>query len=336
MQFHILTLSAQRPTDNASPEQGPGASRTPGPSRPRRNQVDQKSRLSFSGRVRTVLWSWALAFILTIGIGGIWNAVLASNLATSPAFPWSVALMALLLWVLWQHLGGRWWPQSTSLARRRLLRARSLPGNVFAWAVAAGVLSLLALVGYWIVLLQVVKIPHRVLPDFSSYPPLTAIAVLIMASLVSSLAEEACFRGYFLGTLEQYTRNPLAIVIAAVLISPGHSLTQGFLWPIMLWYFFADVMFGAIASLTKSILPGVLVHSLGLLIFFTLVWPYDGQRRLIWETGGNSGFWLAAASAIIFTILALLAFIQLALVAKRTQAGGDNFGPLASTDARDR
>src|SRR5258707_4713720 len=128
--------------------------------------------------------------------------------------------------------------------------------------------------------------------------------------------------GYFQGILEQQVSGPVAIVIAALLIAPAHGLTQGFVWPILLWYFFADVMFGAMAYFTKSSLPGIVVHSIGLLIFFTLVWSYDAQRRLAWETGANTGFWIAAAQAIIFTVLALLAFSQLASVTNRVRDPG--------------
>jgi len=182
--------------------------------------------------------------------------------------------------------------------------------------VVAGVLSIVALIGYWIVLFQLVKIPARVLQNFSGYPLLTVALVLVMAALVSSLAEEVGFRGYFQGILEHKVSGPVAILIAALLIAPAHGLTQGFVWPILLWYFFVDVMFGAMVYFTKSILPGIVVHSIGLLIFFTLVWPYDAQRRLIWETGANAGFWINAAQAILFTVLALLAFIRLARVSK--------------------
>ncbi len=80
----------------------------------------------------------------------------------------------------------------------------------------------------------------------------------------------------------------------------------------------------AVVLFLKSILPSAVVHSIGLLIFFTLVWPYDAQRRLIWETGANTAFWIAAAQAIIFTVLALLAFIRLTRVSKHTQAVRDN------------
>jgi membrane protease YdiL (CAAX protease family) len=271
------------------------------------------------GRIPAVVWSGILAFVLTVVAGGVWTVLLISNVATSPAIPWAVVVMALLLWLMWQYLGGKWGPQSTSEVRRRYLRAKPVSGQVFAWAVVAGVLSIVALVGYWIMLFQLVKIPARVLPNFSGYPLLTVALVLVMAALVSSVAEEVGFRGYFQGILEHKVSGPLAIMIAALLIAPAHGLTQGFVWPILLWYFFVDVMFGAMVYFTKSILPGIVVHSTGLLIFFTLVWPYDAQRRLIWETGVNRGFWLTVVQAIVFSILAILAFSQLASVTKRVR-----------------
>ncbi len=268
-------------------------------------------------RIPAVVWSGILAFALTVVSGGVWTVLLISNVITSPAIPWAVVVMALLLWLMWLYLGGKWGPQRTSEARRRYLRARSVSAPVFAWAVLAGVLSIAALVGYWIVLFQLVKIPARNLQNFSGYPLLTVALVLVMASLVSSLAEEVGFRGYFQGILEQKVSGPIAIVIATLLIAPAHALTQGFLWPILLWYFFVDVMFGTMVYFTKSILPGIVVHSIGLLIFFSLVWPYDAQRRLIWETGVNTGFLLNAAQAIVFTLLAILAFSQLARITRR-------------------
>lgn len=323
MKIRILKMSEQLPDGRAFSEQGQRASNTSAAPQRGHNQGGMNGRSSLPGRIPAVVWSGAMAVVLTVSVGGIWTALLVSNLATSPAVAWSVAVMAVLLWVMWQYLGGRWWPRSTSQARRRYLRARPLPGRVFAWALAAGLLSIVALVGYWIVLLELVKIPTRTLPNFSGYPLLTVVPVLVMASLVSSLAEEVGFRGYFLGILEQKVRGSLAIVIAALLISPGHSLTQGFVWPIMLWYFFSDVMFGAMAYFTRSILPGAVVHSIGLLVFFTLVWPYDAHRSLVWETGANAGFWLTTAMAVIFTALALLAFVRLAQSIKQVHVVND-------------
>ena len=314
MKTHIFVMSEQQPADHTHIEERAGVPNTSMDTPGENNQGGINRRRTLLARIPAVVWSGIMAFFLATSLGAIWTVLITINTVTSPAIPWAVAVMAFLLWVMWQYLGGRWWPRRTSKARHRYMRARRLPGKVFAWAVVAGLLSLVALVGFWIVLLQLIKIPTRVAPNFSGYPLLTAILALVMASLVSSLAEEVSFRGYFQGILEQKVSGPVAIVIAALLISPGHSLTQGFLWPIMLWYFFSDVMFGAMAYFTKSILPSAVVHSIGLLIFFTLVWPYDAQRRLIWETGANTGFWFTVALAIIFTVLALLAFIRLARV----------------------
>jgi hypothetical protein len=46
---------------------------------------------------------------------------------------------------MWQYLNGKWWPRSTSAARRRYLRANPVSGQVFAAALLAGVLSIVAL-----------------------------------------------------------------------------------------------------------------------------------------------------------------------------------------------
>jgi hypothetical protein len=75
-----------------------------------------------------VVWSGALAFVLTVVAGGVWTVLLISNVATSPAIPWAVVVMALLLWLMWQYLGGKWGPRSTSEARRRYLRAKPVSG----------------------------------------------------------------------------------------------------------------------------------------------------------------------------------------------------------------
>ena len=271
-------------------------------------------------RVPAVVWTGILAFVLTVSAGAIWTVLLISNMAISPVIPWAVAVMALLLWFMWQYLGGSWRPRSISEARRLYLRAMSLSGKEFALALMAGLLSIVAFVGFWIVLYQLVKIPMRVLPNFSGFPIVTVVLVLVMSSLVSSLAEEAGFRGYFQVALERDLRGPIAIVIMSLVIAPAHALTQGFVWPILLWYFCADVMFGTMAFLTRSILPGTLVHSIGLLIFFTLVWPYDSQRQLVWDTGANTGFWINVALTIIFSALAILAFFWLSRVTRGVHA----------------
>lgn len=265
-------------------------------------------------RILSIATVGLLAFVITLSLQGVWTVLVVINLKSSPAIPWAVAVMAFVLWVGWKYLSGAWGSQSTSAARRRNVRASPVAWHVFGWSVLAGALSLVALVGYWIVLVQLVKVPGNRLPDFSLYPPFTVVSVLLMAAVVGAVVEEAGFRGYFQVALECEFRAPVAIVISALVMSPAHGLSQGFVWPTLLWYFFADVMFGVMAYLTKSILPGIVIHCLGLLIFFILIWPTDQSRGMAFLSGADFWFWLHSGQAIAFTVLAIMAFRRLATI----------------------
>jgi membrane protease YdiL (CAAX protease family) len=253
-----------------------------------------------------------LALVLAMFAGGVWSLLLVANLQTSPAVPWAVVVMGLLVWLMWQYLGGRWWPRSTSEMRRQRLRARAVPIPVLAWSLAAGGLSIGSLAGLWIVLFRLAKVHGNPLPDFAQYPTLTVVLVIGTASLVTAAAEEAGFRGYLQGILERDVGGPLAIVITALVLEPGHGSTQGFAWPTMFFYFLVDAMLGVIAYLTNSILPGLAVHAAGLVVFFSLIWPNDPTRRPLESSGTDAWFWIHVAQTIVFATLAILAFGRLA------------------------
>ena len=72
---------------------------------------------SFATRTLKVVGFGLLAFAITILAGGIWSGLVVANLQSTPAVPWSVPLMALLLWLAWSYLGGKGSPRSTSEAR---------------------------------------------------------------------------------------------------------------------------------------------------------------------------------------------------------------------------
>ena len=126
----------------------------------------------------------------------VWSLLLIANFKHAATVPWSIPVMAAFLWLMWQYLGGKWWPQSTSEDRHGLLRANRVSASPLGWAFAAGVFAVIALAGYWIVLFQIVRTPPNVLPDLSKYPSLTVALVLAMSSLVSRIVEEVGFRGY--------------------------------------------------------------------------------------------------------------------------------------------
>jgi membrane protease YdiL (CAAX protease family) len=259
-----------------------------------------------------ILWTGVFAIVVTVLVSGVWAGLLLTNLAHSPGLPWSSIVMAILLWALWSFLNGKWGPARTRDARRSYLRATPLPRRVYSWALIAGLLWVVFLAGFWIVLDQLVSIPGNKLPDFSTLPVLTVIATLIIACASGAVSEESGFRGYFQGTLERSGLGSAAILCTALLMAPIHALTQGFVWPTLVFYLLVDGMLGALAYLTKSILPGILVHAVGLFIFLGLIWPGDKNRSLIWQGGADLWFWIHCAQALLFGALSLWSLNRLA------------------------
>ncbi len=63
-------------------------------------------RSLFSG-IQAVVWSGSLGFLIIIFGSGVWAALVAANLNSTPKIPWAVPAMAIILWLIWQYLGGR-------------------------------------------------------------------------------------------------------------------------------------------------------------------------------------------------------------------------------------
>jgi membrane protease YdiL (CAAX protease family) len=254
---------------------------------------------------------------MTALVSGVWAALLLTNLSYAPAFPWSSLVMGLLLWALWSFLDGKWGPARSRAARREHLRAAPLPRRLYSWALVAGLLWVVFLGGFWIVLGQLVGVPGNKLPDFSTLPLVTVIATLLMASASGAASEEAGFRGYFQGALERSGVGAAAILYTALLMAPIHALTQGFVWPTLLFYLLVDAMLGALAYFTKSIRPGVIVHAVGLCTFFGVIWPRDKDRLSIWQSGADVWFWIHLIQALLFAVLSLFALKRVAKLAKQ-------------------
>jgi len=273
--------------------------------------MEMGERRSMVARGLSLIGFCFLALAIAVVAGGIWSVLLITNLRSSPAIPWSVLAMAIVLWLMWSYLSGKGWPRSTSDARRRYLRANRRSARTYTWSFVAGVLSVIALAGYWIVLFRLVKMPPNALPDVSQYPRMTVALMILMGALVAPFMEEAGFRGYLQVALEQEFRGSVAVIVSSLLFAAAH-FSQGILWPKLLVYFLVGLAFGTTAYLTNSTLPAIPPHMVGDLIFFILVWPHDAARQLVRSSGTDNWFWIHVAQAIIFTGLAVWAFYRLA------------------------
>jgi membrane protease YdiL (CAAX protease family) len=228
--------------------------------------------------------------------------------------------MAIVLWLFWQYLDGKGWPHSTSETRHRYLRANRVPGSVFTWALVAGVLSIISLAGLWIVLFQLVKMAPNVIDDFSKYPPLTAALVIVMASLVSPITEEAAFRGYCQSILERAFTGAPAILISSIFFTAAHVVHGSAVAQAS--GVFPGRRFVRRHRLPDQVNPAALpIHIIGDLTFFVLVWPHDPARQLVWDAGPDRWFWFHVAQTVVFAALAIPSFLKLSKISESVRSG---------------
>jgi len=257
---------------------------------------------------RSALISLAIAFVPQ----GIWSALIVLNLRTTPAVPWATLVVILAVWWVARAVSRRPQPAGDVGMRRRPPRANLVARPVLFWAWLAGALAVVALVGYWIVLASIVRMPGSVLPDLAAYPWWTAVLAVATGAAISPLCEQTGFWGNWQVALEREFSPVTAIVCTALVFALlPHPPGQAPLWPKLVLFFLTGCTFSVMAYLTDSILPGLAVHAVALFTFFVFVWPHDAQRPLVAETGADAMFWIYVAQAIIFSILTYWAFQRL-------------------------
>jgi membrane protease YdiL (CAAX protease family) len=252
------------------------------------------------------------------------NALFAANLAFFPAVPWAVPVLALYLWLFWRYLRGDGPPPTTSATRRRNLRATPLSGRLWTWALAAGVLGLIALVLGLRVANRLVALPPQTLPDLAGVPSITILTLLLAGAPVAGIVEESAFRGYMQGPLERAFGVVTAILISGTVFALVHLdfLSAPVLWP---YYVAVAFVYGLVVYFTRSILPAIVLHTAGNTYSTLDLWLHGqaewqapaSQAGTVWTTGVDAPFWTLLALLTAATVTAAWAYARLARAAVR-------------------
>jgi membrane protease YdiL (CAAX protease family) len=255
------------------------------------------------------------------------NLLFAANLRHHPELPWAVPLAALYIAAFWGYLAGFGPPASTSALRRASLRARALPPRLWAWSLLAGGLGIVALVLLLRVANRLVELPRQALPDLAGVPPGTVLALLLAAAPIAGVVEEAAFRGYMQGPIERRWGLPAAILITGTWFALVHLDFTPVLWP---YYVAVAALYGTVTSLTRSILPAIVLHTGGNLYSNLDLWLH-GQAEWqsaaaaaprIWQGGADAAFYAAAAAFLAVAAAAGWAYARLARAARETRPAG--------------
>ena len=268
--------------------------------------------LSFWNRLPVVVRAVVFGAVAATAGTVPWAALAAANLQFFTIVPWSVPVMAVYLAVLWRY------------APRTNRRANQLSDEVWAAALFAGILGLWAVVLLQSVMSRMVRLPAQQTGDLSRVPVLTLIVMLIMSAIIAGVVEETSFRGYMQGPIERRHGPVAAILATGSLFGFAHVSHPEVTVILMPYYIAVAAVYGGLAYLTNSTLPGMLLHAVGnVFVFIQLLatgraeWQAAPKPEpLIRETGADATFWITVGAATVVAAAAVGAYASLAGIAR--------------------
>jgi len=222
-------------------------------------------------RVTTIARTLALAIgsgvAIIIVCETVWVGLIAAYSRYPVSFPWFVPAMAAFLaaGVSWLKWGTR--PRYGREARRSGVRLNPVAPRIFLFSLLAGWTTFFsgafAYVAYRMLSGLGGEVPMTIPPG----PRISVLSGLAMAAIVAGVVEEISVRGFMQGRLEKAFGVVPAIIVSGfvwALFHTNHSYFDAKLIDIATWFgiFFAvSAILGTIASVTDSVLPGMVVHA---------------------------------------------------------------------------
>jgi membrane protease YdiL (CAAX protease family) len=254
-----------------------------------------------------------------------WALLVSANTKYWSSVPWAVPPTALYLWFFWRFVRGNTPPRSTSETRRALCRAQPPDDDAWGMALFAGFLGLVAVVLLQGVLGRLVTLPQQQDIDPSKYPVATVLLWVLTSAAVSGIVEESAFRGYMQGPIERRHGPVVAIFVTGSLFGFAHFTHPEVGLMLLPYYLAVAAVYGALAYLTNSIFPSLVLHAGGnvlgaadLFVRGRSEWQASAvPQPLIWETGTDAEFWLSVVAFLVAGSATVWAMVTLAGVARR-------------------
>jgi membrane protease YdiL (CAAX protease family) len=249
-----------------------------------------------------------------------WALLVSLNVKYWSGVPWAVPPTAVYLWFFWRYVRGAGWPRSTAEARRTLARANAVPDDMWGLSIFAGLLGLVVVLLLQTVMSRLVTIPQQQDIDPSEYPVMTVFLWVLMSAAVAGVVEETAFRGYLQGPIERRHGPVIAILVTGILFGFLHFTHPEVTLVLMPFYLAVATVYGALAYLTNSIWPSMVLHAGGnVFAAFDLFarghseWQGLGPpAKLIWETGPDAAFWMSVGATLVVGTAAVWAYVGLA------------------------
>jgi membrane protease YdiL (CAAX protease family) len=283
----------------------------------------------------TLLAAIATGVVVLLAGNLPFNILNAWNHRVGTAVPWAILPTALYLWAYWQFVNGRWGESAGAAKRRQHLRANELSWRMWGASLGAGLLGFAALISLLAFAARWVRLPAAVpIVTPADMPVVTALSLIVMASIVAGVTEEAAFRGYMQSPVERRYGLAIAVLVNGMLFGllhfPTHPTDVFWMLP---YYIAVSAVYGGLTSAANSILPAVVLHTAGDIVVLTRWW-LTGRPEwqigsvlppLVWDSGIDAHFVLTGSASIALVILTAGAYA--AVRRERLKEGGG----LAST-----
>lgn len=255
--------------------------------------------------------------VVWAGLGPV-AGLSARNLASGSALPWAIAPTAIYLWAYWRFVGGAWGAPESRASRRANLRARALPPALWLRSLAAGLLGFASLVILLYLAARLVRLPAAVpIAAAPGMPVVTVVALLVMASVVAGVTEEAAFRGYMQSIIERQHGVSVAILVNGLFFGLLHFGNHpGDVLMMLPYYVAVSAVYGGLTWAADSILPALVLHVAGDIVVLTR-WRATGRPEwqvtesvppLVWERGIDPAFVVATVLFIVLAAVTMRAY----------------------------
>jgi membrane protease YdiL (CAAX protease family) len=264
-------------------------------------------------RVPVIVRAIVIGLLVGLIAANLWPVFL-FKLGMPTAAAAEAVFLAVYVW--WVRGGGP--PKAWKAARAERFRRRKLSARDWMWGLIAAVAIAAGVHAAIVVLFRLVPFPaeafHRGY-DLSFIPTwqMQLLACVISAAS-AGICEEIGFRGYMQVPIEKRHGAFLAILISSLFFMALHLTKDWSLIGMVPIVFVAGVLYGTLAWASKSLVFGIIGHTIMDIGLFAYWWTQilgKFSERPISETGMDRHFTIECGVLGVALLMALIAIVQL-------------------------
>ncbi len=197
--------------------------------------------------------------------------------------PLSFFVMIGIFWIYLKYFSGSWGPKSTIESRKENFRLVRLPIEFWKWGLSASFMVVVIIQALMVLTFRFVEFPSEIYDlgyNFDSYPIWAALGFIVFAALAAGIFEEVGFRGYMQVPLEKRYGSRIAIGIVAIMFTILH-FNQAWAPSAVIILLVAGFLFGILAYLCDSLIPGIVAHVITDIFAYSYWWSgLAGEQKL--------------------------------------------------------